>query len=171
MTLQNRLGGVTPVDTLRNNDVVITPKRRHFDVITSKWRFDVITTLLLRQVFGGNISTTMICYKCYTGTLLIGIWISADVIVPNRRLAITNHHAATTITYGQRLGQRPDISQTYNLITYMGSCIYWTCCGPNKWGGRETANDFFINGSLVHWKRKVSWCQFCRQWWRWGMGS
>ena len=33
--------------TSRNDDVVITPKRHHFDVITSKWRrFDVITTLL-----------------------------------------------------------------------------------------------------------------------------
>ena len=42
-----------PADTLRNNDVVITSKRRHFDVITSKWRCDVITTLLLRQMFGG----------------------------------------------------------------------------------------------------------------------
>ena len=34
-----------PADTLRNNDVVITSKRRHFDVITPKWLcFDVITT-------------------------------------------------------------------------------------------------------------------------------
>ena len=41
-------------DTSCNNDVVITSKRRHFDVITSKWRrFDVITTLLLRHVFNG----------------------------------------------------------------------------------------------------------------------
>ena len=40
--------------TLRNDDVVIMPKRRHLDVITSKWRrFDVTTTLSLRQVFGG----------------------------------------------------------------------------------------------------------------------
>ena len=41
-------------DTLRNNDIVITPKRCHFDVIISKWRrFDVKTTLSFRQVFGG----------------------------------------------------------------------------------------------------------------------
>ena len=42
-----------PADTLRNNDVVITSKRRYyFDVITSQWRrSDVITTLLLRHVF------------------------------------------------------------------------------------------------------------------------
>ena len=31
----------------------ITPKRRHFDVITSKCRFDVLTTLLLRHLFRG----------------------------------------------------------------------------------------------------------------------
>ena len=44
-----------PADTLRNNDVVFTPKRGYFDMITSKWRrFDVITTLLLRHVFGSN---------------------------------------------------------------------------------------------------------------------
>ena len=44
-----------PPDKLRNNDIVNTPKRRHFEVIASKWqRFDVITTLLLRQVFGGQ---------------------------------------------------------------------------------------------------------------------
>ena len=37
-----------PADTLRNNDVVITSKRGHFDVITSKWRrYDAITTLSL----------------------------------------------------------------------------------------------------------------------------
>ena len=50
----------TPADTPRNNDVVITPKRRHFDVITSKWRrFDVITTLLLRHVFGATCLVTI----------------------------------------------------------------------------------------------------------------
>ena len=44
-----------PANTLRNNNVVITSKRRHFDVTTSKWRrFDVTTTLLLRHVFRGN---------------------------------------------------------------------------------------------------------------------
>ena len=44
-----------PTDTLRNNDVVITSKQRHFDVITSKWRrFDVIATLSLRQVSSGS---------------------------------------------------------------------------------------------------------------------
>ena len=43
-----------PADTLRNNDVVITSKRCHFDVMTSKRRrFHVITTLLLRHVFSG----------------------------------------------------------------------------------------------------------------------
>ena len=43
-------------NTLLNNDVVITPKRRHFDVFTSKWRrFDIITTLLLRHVFRGKL--------------------------------------------------------------------------------------------------------------------
>ena len=41
-----------PADILRNNDIVMTSTRRHFDVITSKWRrFHVITTLLLRHVF------------------------------------------------------------------------------------------------------------------------
>ena len=49
-----------PADTLRSNDVLITPKRRHFDVITSKWRrFDVITTLLLRYVFSGVLACIM----------------------------------------------------------------------------------------------------------------
>ena len=45
--------GTNPADTLRNNDVGIMSKRRHFDVITSNWRFDVITTLLLRHVLSG----------------------------------------------------------------------------------------------------------------------
>ena len=50
----SRCGRCVPADTLRNIDVVITSKRRHFDVITSKWRrFDVITTLSLRRVFRG----------------------------------------------------------------------------------------------------------------------
>ena len=45
-----------PADTLRNNDVVITSRRRHFDVIASKWRrYYVITTLLLRHVVSGKI--------------------------------------------------------------------------------------------------------------------
>ena len=39
-----------PADTLRSNDVGITSKRRHFEVITSKWhRFNVISTLLPRH--------------------------------------------------------------------------------------------------------------------------
>ena len=43
-----------PLNTWRNDNVVITSKRRHFDVITSKWlRFNVITTSLLRIVSGG----------------------------------------------------------------------------------------------------------------------
>ena len=55
--------GNCPADTLRNNDVVITSKWRHFDVITSKWRrFDVITTLLLRHVFSGWVATSMCTY-------------------------------------------------------------------------------------------------------------
>ena len=40
-----------PLNTWRNNDVVITSKRRHCDVIMSQWRrFDVITTSFLRNV-------------------------------------------------------------------------------------------------------------------------
>ena len=43
-----------PANTLRNSGVVIASRRRHFDGITSKWRrFDVVTALLLRRVFGG----------------------------------------------------------------------------------------------------------------------
>ena len=43
-----------PVNTWRNDNVVIASKRRHFDVITSKWRrFGVTTTSLLRNVFVG----------------------------------------------------------------------------------------------------------------------
>ena len=39
-----------PLNTWRNNNVVITSKRRHFDVNVSKWRrFDVMTTSLLRN--------------------------------------------------------------------------------------------------------------------------
>ena len=40
-----------PLNTWRNNNVVITSKRRHFDVITSKWcRLYIITTSLLLNV-------------------------------------------------------------------------------------------------------------------------
>ena len=43
-----------PLNTWRNKNVVITSKRRHFDIIASKWRhFDIITTSLLRNVFVG----------------------------------------------------------------------------------------------------------------------
>ena len=43
-----------PAGTLCNDGVVITLKRHHFDVMTSKWRrFDVTTTLLLHHIFGG----------------------------------------------------------------------------------------------------------------------
>ena len=45
---------MSPLNTLRNNNVVITSKRRYFDVITSKGRrFGVMTTSLLRNVFAG----------------------------------------------------------------------------------------------------------------------
>ena len=54
--VQRRIYAVLdPEDPLRNNDVVITPKRRHFDVITFKWRrFVIIMTSLLRHVFRGS---------------------------------------------------------------------------------------------------------------------
>ena len=46
----------TPLNTWRNDNVVTTPKRRHFDVIVSKWRgFNVITTSLMRNVFAGTL--------------------------------------------------------------------------------------------------------------------
>ena len=49
-----RCNGVIPLNTWRNDNVVITPKRRHFDVITSKWRrFGVITTSWLCNAFAG----------------------------------------------------------------------------------------------------------------------
>ena len=40
-----------------SNNVIITSKRRHADVITSTWRFDVITTLL-RNVSAGIIAAS-----------------------------------------------------------------------------------------------------------------
>ena len=53
VTRSNRTG------TLRSNNVVITSKRRHFDIITSQiCRFDVITTFLLRHVFRENKRST-----------------------------------------------------------------------------------------------------------------
>ena len=49
----------SPTPTLRNNDVFITSKWHHFDVITTKsHRFEVIATLLLRHVFSGPINST-----------------------------------------------------------------------------------------------------------------
>ena len=49
-----RWNGVIPLNTWRNDNVVITPKLRHFDVITSKWRrFGVITTPWLCNAFAG----------------------------------------------------------------------------------------------------------------------
>ena len=52
----------TPLNTWRNNNVMITSKRRHFDVITSKWHpFDVIMTSLSPNVSAG------ICWWCSCG--------------------------------------------------------------------------------------------------------
>ena len=49
--VQDDASNTPPLNTWRNDPVVITSKRRHFDVITSKWRrFDAITTSLLRNV-------------------------------------------------------------------------------------------------------------------------
>ena len=46
--------GAVPPIAWRNNNIVITSKRRHFDVNASKWRrFDVITTSLSRNVSAG----------------------------------------------------------------------------------------------------------------------
>ena len=53
-------------NTWRNNDVVITSKRRHCDVITSQWRrFDVITTSFLRNVSAGIHRTVPIQSVCW----------------------------------------------------------------------------------------------------------
>ena len=44
----------TPPNTSRNENIVITSKQRHFDVIMSQWRrFDIITTSLLCDVSVG----------------------------------------------------------------------------------------------------------------------
>ena len=62
----------SPTDTLHNNEVVITPKQWHFDVITLKWRrFDVVTTFSLRHVFGGSYLHIGTLWYLYlpTGTL------------------------------------------------------------------------------------------------------
>ena len=46
--------GNYPLNTWHNNNVVITWKRRHFDVITSRWRrVDVKATSLLRNMCAG----------------------------------------------------------------------------------------------------------------------
>ena len=47
----SKKGGVFPADTLRNNDIIITSKLRHFDVVTSFWRYnDVFITPYARWV-------------------------------------------------------------------------------------------------------------------------
>ena len=48
--VEDKLQSPHPLNTWRNKKVIITSKRRHFNVITSKWRrFDLITTSLLRK--------------------------------------------------------------------------------------------------------------------------
>ena len=47
---------------------LLRQKRRHFDVITSKWRrSDVITTLLLRHVF------SRVCFRCVLSVLCLWV--------------------------------------------------------------------------------------------------
>ena len=55
LTLQTRHDiGTGQLNTWRINNVVITTKRRHFDLITPKWRrFDVLTTSILCYVSAG----------------------------------------------------------------------------------------------------------------------
>ena len=46
--------GVFPLNAWRGSGVIVASKRRHFDVITSKWRrLDVVRTSLLRGVSTG----------------------------------------------------------------------------------------------------------------------
>ena len=87
-------GNVTkwfPLNIWRNNNVVVTSKRRHFDVIMSKWRrFDVIKTLLLRYV--GNITQRLIWQGRYVILRDLGtavIFSSIDSF--ERKYAIRNH--------------------------------------------------------------------------------
>ena len=64
------------LDTLCNNDVVITSKRRHFDVVITKLRcFDVIMTLLLCRAFGGLRWTWNITCK-------LGYYFGSDMEAP-----------------------------------------------------------------------------------------
>ena len=66
--------GRCPLNTWRNNNIVITSKRRHFDV---KWhRFDVITTSLLRYVFVGWLLTHWI----YVSSVLTPLYISKSFV-------------------------------------------------------------------------------------------
>ena len=67
-----------PLNTWRNNNVVLTSKWRHFDVITSKWRrFDVIMTWLLCNVSAGVWLDTMSPAVSSPANTLYFTWITS----------------------------------------------------------------------------------------------
>ena len=91
--------GTCPLNTWRNTNVVITSKRRHFDVITSKWRrFDVITTLLLRNVFAGwllKIQCMLINIRIFRGLfcfIVLWYWINLPTVFKVTSLCCSIHH-------------------------------------------------------------------------------
>ena len=58
-----------PLNSWRNNNVVITLKWRHFDVIASKWRLDAITTSLLHNVSAGQWRENVLSWRRHEGDI------------------------------------------------------------------------------------------------------
>ena len=117
-----------PANTLRNNDVVITSKQRHFDVITSKWRrFDVITTLLLRHVFRGWTRNSNVSHRVLVTVLFHNLLIRD---FPLRRKQFTT---SDWRVYQARKGHNSIISTHWylwslgNVHRKTGECFYHAC--------------------------------------------
>ena len=106
-----------PLNTWRNNDVVITSKQRHFDVITSKWRrFDVITTSLLRNVFAGKRFRTLSssCYGIYDFILH-----TVNAIDSSPRVSATNDIVSSVLDCALTELTTPS-PKTCRTVTFIG---------------------------------------------------
>ena len=106
-----------PADALRNNDVVSTSKRRHFDVVT---------TLLLYHVFGGNCVES---YSLFKELMNIGsVWLQYRHVLWRKRV--------TCVTQIMQICVLNHVGNTY-VQTY---CTAWYGCQTWQRGTTATVS-------------------------------
>ena len=160
MALSNRY---ITAETLCNNDVIITSKRRHFDVITF-WRYDnVIITSCVRWYDG---ATTWRFYKKCVWSHIIVASFNSWTYVHYNNLSNKLFHAKTVILRGvlcAQLVERIRGINALNVMYFQGAAVVLhilrgTLHRPAVW----RLDPMQSLSHVVSWRLcRKKWCEIC----------